>query len=150
MRPKILVDADACPVIDIIIKVAKQFRLETFLFCDTSHNIERDGAKTIIVAKGTDATDFTLLNEVTQGDIVITQDYGLAALALVKQAYVMNQNGIEFTPENIQQFLELRNMSQKIRKSGGKWKGAKKRKKADDERFLSHLIKLCKKAINKQ
>ena len=92
---KLLIDADACPVVDSTIACARQNATEEIiLLCDTSHLIERDFAKTIVVSKGADSADFALVNLVTAGDIVVTQDYGLAAMCLAKKAHVLNQNGL--------------------------------------------------------
>lgn len=147
MMARILVDADGCPVVDETIKVAKQFGLEVFLFCDTSHIIERSGAVTITVSKGADAVDFKLVNNVQQGDIVVTQDYGLAAMVLAKKGFCINQNGWEYTTENLAQLLEFRAFSQKVRRSGGRMKGPKKRMKINDKNYEEGLIALCQKII---
>lgn len=146
--PKLLVDADGCPVIDETIKVAKQFGLQVLLFCDTSHAIDRPEAETIIVSKGADAVDFKLVNHVRKGDIIVTQDYGLASMVLAKKGYAISQNGWEYTSENIGQLLEFRYTSQKIRRAGGRLKGPKKRQKENDEKFEQALTELCHKAIN--
>jgi len=148
VMPKVLVDADGCPVIDETIKVAKQFGLQVLLFCDTSHAIDRPEAETIIVSKGADAVDFKLVNHVRKGDIIVTQDYGLASMVLAKKGYAINQNGWEYTSENIGQLLEFRYTSQKIRRAGGRLKGPKKRQKENDEKFEQALTELCLRAIN--
>lgn len=131
----ILVDADGCPVVDLTIKIAKQFSIPVYLFCDTAHNMQRDGADTIMVSKGADAVDFVLVNRVNKGDIVVTQDYGLAAMVLAKQGLVIDQNGRAYTNDNIDQLLYSRHMSQKVRQAGGRMKGPKKRQKEDNEKF---------------
>lgn len=79
---KILIDADGCPVVDITLQEAARFHIETIILCDTSHLIQREGARTITVSKGADSVDFTLVNLVSAGDLVVTQDYGLAAMCL--------------------------------------------------------------------
>ncbi|RKJ17979.1 DUF188 domain-containing protein, partial [Butyricicoccus sp. 1XD8-22] len=96
---QLLIDADACPVIDIAISISSDYGMKTLLFCDTSHRIEREHAMTITVPKGPDSVDFKLVNTIKKGDIVITQDYGLAAMCLAKGAFVMDQNGREMTSE---------------------------------------------------
>ncbi|EKN67159.1 YaiI/YqxD family protein [Schinkia azotoformans] len=138
----ILVDADACPVIDITIMVAKQFDLPVILICDTSHFMERAGAETITVSKGSDAVDFVLVNRVQQGDIVVTQDYGLAAMVLAKRGYPIDQNGRIYSSENIDQLLFSRHLAKKIRQAGGRTKGPKKRQKEADVKFKESLKKL--------
>ncbi len=142
---KLLIDADACPVVDIALRCAKENNTdECILLCDTSHMIEREGAGTIVVSKGADSADFALVNLVSAGDIVVTQDYGLAAMCLAKKAYVLNQNGLIFTEFNIGSLLEQRHIAKKIRMSGGRTKGPSKRTKEQDEAFLLSLQKIYK------
>lgn len=87
---KILIDADGCPVVDITIRVARKFNIETIIMCDTSHIFNKPGIETIILSKGADSVDFALVNKVNKGDIVVTQDYGLAAMVLSKEGYPIN------------------------------------------------------------
>lgn len=141
---KILIDGDGCPVIDISINIAKRFNKEVVIICDTSHNFSKYKVDMIVVSKGQDAADFIIVNKVNKGDIVVTQDYGLAAMILSKGAYAINQNGLIYTNENIDQLLFTRHISKKIRNSGGKIKGPKKRNKEDDLKFEQALINLIK------
>lgn len=144
---KICIDADGCPVVSETIQIAKEFQIEVIIFCDTSHNFEVDGVKTVIVSKGADAVDFALINQIKKGDITITQDYGLAAMVLAKGAFVMNQNGLQYTSENIDQLLFTRHLSQRIRQAGGRTKGPKKRTKEANEKFIKHFRQLCEYVI---
>lgn len=148
-NPIVYIDADGCPVVNSVIKIAKDFGLKVILICDTSHRMERDGAETIVVSKGADAVDFVLVNKVRKGDIVITQDYGLAAMVLAKQAYGIDQNGRIYSTENIDQLLEFRHISKKVRMSGGRIKGPKKRQKAQDQQFEEKFAMLCHEAVKK-
>lgn len=140
---KILIDGDGCPVVDLTIKIAKKYNIEVIIMCDTSHVFNKDGAKTIVFSKGADSVDFALINIVNKDDIVITQDYGLAAMAINKASYVINQNGLIYNNDNIDMLLFNRHISKKIRKSGGKMKGPKKRSKEDDEKFEKTLNEIC-------
>lgn len=140
---KLLIDADACPVTDMALDCAKEYNIKNcVLICDTAHSIEKSGAKTVVVSKGSDSADFALVNFVESGDVVVTQDYGLAAMCLAKKAKVLNQNGLIFTDFNIGTLLEQRHLSKKIRMSGGRTKGPKKRTKQQDEDFLISLKKI--------
>jgi uncharacterized protein YaiI (UPF0178 family) len=139
----IFVDADGCPVVNETISIAKQFSLPCTLICDTAHEMHREGAKTIIVSKGVDAVDFVLVNKVQKGDIVVTQDYGLAAMVLAKQGHPIDQNGRLYTNENIDQLLFARHTAQKIRMAGGRLRGPKKRSKESNEMFKEKLRELC-------
>ncbi len=132
----ILIDADACPVIDLAIACAGKHGLPVTLICDTCHCLQRDGAMTITVDKGADSADFALVNRITPGDIVITQDYGVAAMALSRKAKVLNQNGLIYTDDNIDALLMSRYTAQKIRRAGGRIKGPAKRTKEQDTQFL--------------
>ncbi|MFD1206912.1 MULTISPECIES: YaiI/YqxD family protein [Sporosarcina] len=146
----IFVDADGCPVVNETISIAKQFNLPCKLICDTAHEMHREGAETIIVSKGADAVDFVLVNRVQKGDIVITQDYGLAAMVLAKLAHPIDQNGRRYTEENIDQLLFARHTAQKIRMAGGRLRGPKKRSKELNERFSFQLRELCKTLLSKE
>lgn len=142
---KILIDGDGCPVIDIAISVAKKFNIKVVIMCDTSHIFNKEVAKTMVFSKGADSVDFALINYLEKEDIVITQDYGLAAMAMNKASYVINQNGMIYNDENIDRLLYSRHIYKKIRKSGGKTKGPKKRTKEDDinfEKTLNEILEL--------
>ena len=94
---KILIDADGCPVVDETVCLARKKGIACLILCDTSHVFEKKGARTIMVSKGTDSVDFALVNLIEKGDIVITQDFGLAAMCLARDAVVLNQNGMQYT-----------------------------------------------------
>lgn len=127
--------------------VSSQFEIEPFLFCDTSHRIERENAKTIIVDKGPDSVDFKLVSELKRGDIVITGDYGLAAMCLAKGGIVITHNGKELTSDNIDQLLAFRYESAKIRRAGGRTKGPKKRTEENNLAFEMKFRQICERAI---
>lgn len=132
---KILVDADGCPVVDSAIAGAYGSKVPVWLVCDTSHVFEREGANTVTVSKGADSVDFKLVNMIEANDIVITQDYGLAAMALAKRARVLNQNGMRYTTDNIDSLLLARHTARKIRMGGGRLKGPAKRTREQDAAF---------------
>ena len=139
---RILIDADGCPVVDIAVRTALKYGIECTIICDTAHSINREGAVTIIVDKGADRADFRLVNLVSAGDIAITQDYGLAAMCLSKRAVVLNQDGKQYTEDNISGLLEFRAVSAKIRRSGGRTKGMPKRTSQQNTDFEQSLIKI--------
>ncbi|SHK34550.1 YaiI/YqxD family protein [Paramaledivibacter caminithermalis] len=139
---KILVDADGCPVKNIIVKVAKEYNIPVIMFTDTSHLIDDGYSKVVTVGKGLDSVDFALINNVNKGDIIVTQDYGLATMALSKKSYAINQNGLIYTNENIDRLLFQRYLYRKTRKAGGKTVNPKKRKKDDNQRFEKSLRNL--------
>jgi len=136
---KILIDADGCPVVDIAVQISKERNIECLILCDTAHVFEKDGATTLIFSKGADSVDFELVNRISPGDIVITQDYGLAAMCLAKKALVINQDGMEYTSDNIDSLLLARHTAKKIRDSGGRLKGPRKRSANQDTKFYKAL-----------
>ena len=136
---RILVDADACPVKDIIVRTARRKNVSVIMIIDTSHELKDDYSTVITVEKAKDSVDMALINMVENTDIVVTQDYGLAAMALGKSAKALNQNGLVYTNENMDRLLMDRHMGQKIRRGGGRTKGPGRRTTEDDARFCYAL-----------
>ena len=143
---KILVDADACPVKSIIVNLAKKYNIEVVMFSDTSHIIEDGYSKIVVVDKSNDSADIRLINNLEKSDIVVTQDYGVASMALGKGASAINQNGLIYSNENIDMLMFERFLSSKSRRAGMRTKGPKKRIEKDNEKFTIQFEKL----INKQ
>ncbi|QHQ59860.1 YaiI/YqxD family protein [Anaerocolumna sedimenticola] len=141
---KVLVDADACPVKQIIERVAKKYYIPVIMVIDTSHILESEYSKIIQVSKAPDAVDIALINRTESGDIVVTQDYGVASMALGKRAYAINQNGKYYTEENIDLLMYERHLSKKLRRAGGRTSSMKKRSKEDDEKFETAFSNLCR------
>lgn len=139
---KILVDADACPVKEIIVRNAKRRDIPVTMFIDTAHELQ-DGYSTVItVDQERDSVDFAIIKQLTRDDIVVTQDFGLAALVLGKGAKAINQNGLIYTDANIEKLLFERFLGQKVRRSGGRTTNPKKRTKDDNERFETAFTRL--------
>lgn len=141
---KILIDADGCPVVDIAVRTAKKHHFDCLILCDTAHVFEKDGATTLTFSKGADSVDFALVNRVSAGDIVVTQDYGLAAMCLSKNAAVVNQDGLAYTADNIDALLLARHTAKKIRGAGGRLKGPARRTPAQDAAFEAALTRLLR------
>ena len=139
---KILIDADGCPVVDITVQLAKEYNIECLIFCDTSHVFEKAGATTLTFSKGADSVDFALVNRIVAGDIVITQDYGLASMCLAKNAVVINQDGREYNADIIDALLLARHTAKKIRNAGGRLKGPPKRNIDQNKQFAAALARL--------
>lgn len=142
---KILVDADACPSIDLITATAKDNNINLFLYTDTTHNLVSEYAEVMILSKGYQSVDIVIANEINKGDILITQDYGLALLALSKNANVIHPKGMEYTDSNIDQLLFERHINIKNRKQKIHVRGPKKRTKEDDYNLINSLEVLIKK-----
>ena len=141
---RILIDADGCPVVDIAVQTALQNKIECIILCDTSHVFEKEGARTITVSKGADSVDFALVNLIQSGDIVITQDYGLAAMCLARNAVTVSQDGRIYDDNNIDGLLLARHNSKKIRMAGGMTKGPSKRTAGQNICFSNTLKSLIK------
>jgi uncharacterized protein len=136
---KILVDADACPVKDIIIRAAKSRSLPVIMFIDTSHELCDGYSKIVTVDKAKDSADFALIAQTKAGDLVVTQDFGVAAMALAVGACALNQNGLIFTDDNMDSLLNERHISQKIRRGGGRTANHPRRSKEDNLKFENAL-----------
>ena len=135
----IYIDADGCPVVEQTIRIARQQGIPCTIICDSTHLFRDDYADTITVSTGADSADFRLVNLLQPGDLVITQDYGLAAMCLARQAYAMHQDGGQYTPDNMDGLLAARHTARCIRRQGGRLRGAPKRTPAQDQAFCRAL-----------
>ena len=133
----IYVDADACPVVRNVEKIAQKYHVACTLLCDTNHILHSDYSEVVVVGAGADAVDFKMISLLTKGDVCVTQDYGVAAMALGKGCYAIHQSGKWYTNENIDQMLMERHLAKKARRSSKKHhlKGPAKRTEEDDKRF---------------
>lgn len=149
---KIYVDADACPVVGIVEQLAMKYEIPAVLLCDTNHMLTSDYSDVIVVGAGMDAVDFKLITLLKKGehDIVVTQDYGVAAMALSKECYCIHQSGKWYTNENIDQMLMERHLAKKERRSKSRhhMKGPRKRTVEDDARFEASFEKMIRKAMD--
>lgn len=132
---KILVDADACPkgVLQVCISVGHRFHIQTWTVASFNHNIASDHH--VVVGNASQEADMKVVNLTEAGDIVVTQDWGLAAMVLGKKARCLNPAGREYKEDNIEFLLEEREAKAKFRRAGGRTKGPKKRVEADDRKF---------------
>ena len=144
---KLMIDGDGCPVVDIAIRLCREFKVPCCLLCDTSHQFNRQGAQTLVFDKGADSVDFSLVNRLEPGDIVVTQDYGLASMCLARKARPIHQDGWAYTEENIDALLFSRHQHRKLRNAGVRMKGPKKRSPQQDRDFDVFLRKLLQTAV---
>lgn len=147
---RILIDADGCPVTKLAINIAKEFNIEPIIFCDTSHIFDFNNIKVITVDKGADSADFALVNEIKENDIVVTQDYGLSAMALARKGIPITQNGLIIDDNNLSTLLATRHISKKARMAGVRMKGPSKRTKEQNIKFEKELKNLIIKTNNMQ
>ena len=141
MMPHILVDADACPVVRQVEEIASRHALPVMLLCDEHHIMRSDYSQVHYVSSGADAVDIALMNLCRRGDIVITQDYGVAAMALGKGAYAIHHTGKRYTNENIDLLLMERHLAKKARRASSKHHlhGPAKFTEADRQKFSAAL-----------
>ena len=144
---KVFIDADGCPVVSETVALCREYNKECIIICDTSHQIERDGATTITVEKGADSADFRLVNMLSKGDVAVSQDYALAAMGLSRGARIVSQNGLEYTDKNIDSLLMQRFVAKKVRNAGGRLKGPSKRTKEQTEAFVKTLRRILEEEI---
>ena len=144
---KLVIDADGCPVVALAVKTAEKYGVCCVLVCDTAHTFSNVPAEIITVSQGADSADFRIVNLLDAGDIVVTQDYGLAAMCLAKNATALNQNGLIYSEKNMDELLLSRHIHKKIRRAGGRMKGPKKRTKQQDESFDKALTVLLEERI---
>ena len=137
MMPHILVDADACPVVRQVEEIARNHGFQVTLLCDEHHIMRSDYSQVHYVSSGADAVDIVLMNLCRRGDIVITQDYGVAAMALGKGAYAIHHTGKRYTNENIDLLLMERHLAKKARRASSKHHlhGPAKFTEADRKKF---------------
>ena len=146
---RIYVDADACPVVRIVEKLARKYEIPCTLLCDTNHVLGSEYSEVVVVGAGRDAVDFKLISLLSGGDICVSQDYGVAAMALGKGCYAIHQSGKWYTNENIDQMLMERHLANKARRSTKKHhlKGPAKRTPEDDQRFEESFEKMIRTAM---
>jgi uncharacterized protein YaiI (UPF0178 family) len=138
MKMKIYIDADACPVKDIIISEGRSAEIPVILVTSFSHFSTAEqpsGVQIIYVDSGAEAADYRIMKLAKSGDIIVTQDYGLASLGLAKGCVVLHHKGFSYTNENIDQLLQTRYLSAMARKSGKRTKGPKPFTAEDREQF---------------
>ncbi len=147
----IYIDADACPVTRIAEGIARKHGIPVTLLCDTNHQLVSDYSTVRMIGAGADAVDLALINLCRRGDIVITQDYGVAALALGKGVKAIHQSGRQYTDENIDGLLMERHLAKKARRSGKHHlKGPARRSEEDDRRFAESFEQMIQEALNDQ
>ena len=152
MKMQIFVDADACPVVGIVEEIAEKYSIPATLLCDMNHVLYSDYSEVIVVGAGADAVDYKLISICHKGDVIVSQDYGVAAMALGKGAYAIHQSGKWYTNENIDQMLMERHLNKKARRASGKnhLKGPRKRTSEDDEHFRESFEKMIHMAMDKK
>ena len=145
----IYIDADACPVTAIVEKIAIEYQIPVILLCDTNHMLSSEYCTVKVIDAGRDAVDIALINLVKKDDIVVTQDYGVAAMALGREAKAIHQSGRWYTNENIDRLLMERHIAKEARRKSSKnhLHGPKKRTDEDNKRFEESFRQLIEQSI---
>ena len=138
----IFVDADGCPVVDIAIRVAKENNIKIVVVKNYAVELNDPYAEIITVDISNDSADYYIVNRIKPGDILISQDYGLAAMGLAKNAYCINQNGLFITEDNIGEILNRRHIHQTLRRKQNIYTKFKKRNPQANEDFEENLKRL--------
>ncbi len=136
---KVFVDGDGCPVVRLCEKICQNKDVPLAVYCDTAHIINLQYGNVFVVDSGADMVDFTIMGAIQKGDVLVTQDYALAAMALGKGCVCLNQDGREYTNDNIDFLLLSRHENKKLRRAGGRTKGPKKRTESQDQSFAAAL-----------
>jgi len=141
---RLIIDGDACPDKDSISRIALKYDIDMYVFIDYAHVLEDNYYKIITCEVGHDSVDMAIVNFVSQGDLVITQDYGLAGLLLTKGVQVLHTSGKVINEDNINILLSTRYLHAQLRKSGQRIKGPAKRTKEDTQYLLNQLENILK------
>ncbi|MFZ5647328.1 MAG: YaiI/YqxD family protein [Bacillota bacterium] len=146
---KIIMDADATPVqvLEICREAAEHFGLELWTVASFNHRI--NSKNHITVGDNPQEADLKIINISSSGDVVVTQDYGLAAVVLARGVSAISPVGKVYRPETIDFLLEEREMKAKFRRGGGRTRGPAKRTENDNVNFRKNLLRLLEKALHK-
>lgn len=146
----LFIDADACPVTREAIRVARAQAVPVVLIGNTtqdfSRHTQRDGVEAVQVSSGRDAADFAIVERLAAGDVVVTQDIGLAAMVLGRGAAAISVRGRQFSPATIDMELEVRYAEQRHRRAGGRTRGPAPFEDEDRERFAEVLQRVLREA----
>jgi len=144
----IFIDADACPVTRDALAVARSHSLPVVLVANGSQNLSkyvgRAGVEILQVASGRDSADFAMVPRLAPGDLVVTADIGLAAMALSRGCRSLSPRGREYLPALIDAELAVRHAEQRHRRAGGRTSGPTPFQDEDRERFLEVLKRLVR------
>lgn len=145
---EIFVDADGCPVVDIAINIAKELNIPIIVVKNYAVHIDNDYAEIVTVDISRDSADYYIANRIKKGDILISQDHGLAAMCIAKGALCINQNGFIIDDNNIDGMLNGRHLNQKLRREQKVYTKFKKRTQESDDAFIKTLRMVLKKTLN--
>ncbi|NBD22843.1 YaiI/YqxD family protein [Paenibacillus glycinis] len=141
--PTIVVDADACPVKREIVEVARTHGVPVLMVASHDHRLQAEkGVAIMQVDRSDQSVDLYIANRIKRGDIVVTQDFGLATIVLARGATALSPRGQEYDDSNIDYLMERRHELAKRRRAGGRTKGPKAMSDEDRTRFQQMLTKV--------
>lgn len=148
---KLFVDGDSCNKLGQVIRIGKEFHVPVHVYCDWSHEIEKEGMTLHMVDIGKDSADFAILRDVSETDVIITNDIGLALIANGKGVACLNTKGIIFTEQNIGYYMKKRYyLQQRCRKSKRRQKIKQHTESVPFDESLRYLLRKKRKANTKQ
>ena len=134
---RVLVDADACPVLEIVRRLCARDGVPVITVSSFRHNIGGEGH--IMVGPEPQAADMAIINRTQRGDLVVTQDWGLAGLALARGAHAISPWGHRFRDDEMDGRLAQRALHARLRRGGVRLPGPRRRTAADDASFEQAL-----------
>lgn len=143
----VYVDADACPVKDIIVYECKERDIEVVMVMDYCHKYNDGYSKVITVDKGFDSADFKITNLICKDDLCITQDIGLCSMILARNAFCIHINGFEINNYNIDELLFKRHLNKELRRTNKKGTKISKRTSEHNDNFRNALITFLEKRL---
>lgn len=147
MSLTVFIDADACPVTRDAISIARSHGARVMLIAGSAQNLERfvrPGVEACQVSTGRDAADFAIIERLEPGDIVVTQDIGVAAMALGRGAGAVSPRGRIFWLATIDAEMAVRHAEQRHRRAGGRTGGPRAFTEEDREHFRDSLERLLR------
>lgn len=150
----LFIDADACPVTREALTVARRRKIPVVMIAGSAHSLDRyasrEGVECVSVSQGRDAADFAIIERLSSGDVVITQDLGLAAMALGRGAQAIGPRGRVHSAATIDMELEVRHAEQVHRRTGGRTRGPAPFEEEDRERFVRSLERVLDEQLGSQ
>lgn len=147
---RFVIDGDGSPVKEEIIQLGQEFAIPVLIVTSVDHYTTKeypDFVEFIYVDKGADRADYQIVKEIEPGDILITQDYGLASLVLPKKARVFHHSGKEYLLETIDYLLNQRYLGAQMRKAGKRTKGPKAFTNEDRTRFYEIIHRIVEETL---
>ena len=146
----VYIDADACPVTRETIAISRTHGVRVVIACNETQNVSRytnrSGVESLQVGVGRDAADFAIVERLEPGDVVVTQDLGLAAMALGRSAAAISPRGRVHTSATIDMELAVRHAEQRHRRAGGRTRGPSAMEEDDRDRFRVAFERLLSEA----